>query len=50
MITREVREWLDRVRRRQYSYEQAMEEFARLSPILTREEMQMLKSKIKESY
>ena len=50
MITREVREWLDKVKRRQYSYEDAISEFARFSAFLTREEMKMLKSKIEDSY
>lgn len=50
MLTREVREWLQKVERRQYSYEDAMYEFMRFSSFLTREEMKMLKSKIEESY
>jgi len=50
MITKEVREWLDRVKRKQYSFEDAMEEFMRFSPSLTREEMKMLKTKLEESY
>lgn len=50
MITREVREWLDKVKRRQYSYEDAISEFARFSAFMTREEMKMLKSKIEDSY
>ena len=50
MITREVREWLEKVKRRQYSYEDAMYEFMRFSSFLTREEMKMIKSKIEESY
>ncbi len=49
MITREVREWLDKVKHKQYSYEDAMCEFARFSPFLTREEMEFIKSKINES-
>ena len=43
MLTREVREWLDKVKRKQYSYEDAMYEFARFSSYLTREEMIMIK-------
>lgn len=50
MLTREVREWLEKVQRRQYSYEDAMYEFMRFSSFLTREEMKMLKRKIEESY
>ena len=50
MITTEVREWLKKVERRQYNYEDAMYEFMRFSSFLTREEMKMIKSKIEESY
>ena len=50
MITREVREWLQKVERRQYSYNDAMNEFMRFSSYLTREEMKMIKAKIEESY
>ena len=50
MITREVREWLQKVERKQYSYEDAMYEFKRFSAFLTREEMKMIKNKIEESY
>ncbi|MCM1002977.1 MAG: hypothetical protein NC408_01400 [Candidatus Gastranaerophilales bacterium] len=50
MLTREVREWLEKVQRRQYSYEDAMYEFMRFSSFLTREEMKMIKRKIEEGY
>lgn len=50
MITREVREWLQKVERRQYSYEDAMYEFMRFSSFLTREEMKMIKAKLVDSY
>ncbi len=50
MITREVREWLDKVRRRQYSYEDTMYEFMRFSSFLTREEMKMIKQRIEEAF
>jgi len=50
MITREVRIWLEKVKRGQYSYDDAMYEFMRLSSFLTREEMKMIKQKIEESY
>lgn len=50
MLTAEVRKWLEKVKRGQYSYENAINEFVRLSSHLTREEMKMLKSKIEESY
>ena len=50
MITRDVREWLQKVERKQYSYDDAMYEFMRFSSFLTREEMKLIKSKIEESY
>lgn len=50
MLTREVREWLQKVERRQYSYEDAMYEFMRFSSFLTREEMKMIKTKLENSY
>ena len=50
MITREVREWLQKVERRQYSYDDAMYEFMRFSSFLTREEMKIIKSKFESSY
>ena len=46
MITKEVREWLQKVERRQYSYDDAMYEFMRFSSFLTVEEMKMIKAKI----
>ena len=50
MITREVREWLNKVKRKQYSYDDAMYEFMRFSSFLTREEMKIIKSKLEASY
>ena len=50
MITREVRGWLQKVERRQYSYDDAMYEFMRFSSFLTREEIKMIKSKLESSY
>ena len=50
MITRDVREWLQKVERRQYSYDDAIYEFMRFSSFLTREEMKMIKSKLESSY
>ena len=50
MITREVREWMQKVERKQYSYDDAMYEFMRFSSFLTREEMKMIKQKIEYSY
>ena len=50
MITRDVREWLQKVERKQYSYGDAMEEFLNFAPYLTREEMKLIKTKIEEAY
>lgn len=50
MITREVREWIQKVERRQYSYDDAMYEFMRFSSFLTREEMKMIKTKLETAY
>ena len=50
MITKEVREWLQKVERRQYSYDDAMYEFMRFSTFLTREEMKMIKAKLEQEY
>ena len=50
MLTKEVREWFDKVQRGAYSYEDAMVEFAKFSRYLTREEILMLKSKLKEGF
>lgn len=50
MLTKEVREWLQKVECRQYSYEDAMYEFMRFSSFLTREEMKMIKTKLENSY
>ncbi len=47
MITKEVREWMQKVEMGQYSYNDAMKEFMRFSSFLTREEMKMIQSKIK---
>ena len=50
MITREVREWLDKTKTGQYSYEDAMYKLGEFAPYLTRAELLMLKSKLEESY
>ena len=49
MITKEVREWLQKVERGQYSYDDAMYEFMRFSSFLTREEIKMVRDKIEKS-
>ena len=50
MLTREVREWMQKVERRQYSYDDAMYEFMRFAPYLTKEELKQLKSRLETSY
>ena len=50
MITKEVREWIQKVERRQYSYDDAMYELMRFSSFLTREELKLIKNKLEESY
>jgi len=50
MLTREVREWLEKVERRQYSYDDAMYEFMRFASYLTREELKQLKIRLENSY
>ena len=47
MLTKEVREWLKKVESGQYSYNDALSEFVKFASILTREEMEHLKSKLK---
>lgn len=46
MITKEIREWMQKVERGQYSQEDAMQEFIRFASFLTREEMKMIKKKL----
>ena len=48
MLTKEVREWMQKVERGQYSYEDTVSEFARFSRFLTRDEMIMIRNKLKE--
>lgn len=50
MLTREVREWLVKVERKQYSYDDAMHEFMCFAPYLTREELKQIKNKIETCY
>ena len=50
MITRDVREWLDRVKRNEYSYEDAMQEFMNFTKFLTIEEIKLIKAKIEDAY
>ncbi len=50
MITKDVREWIKRVENKQYSYEDAMYEFTKISVYLTKEEITMIKNRLKNSY
>lgn len=50
MLTREVREWLQKVERRQYSYDDAMYELIRFAKYLTKEELKQLKARLEEGY
>ena len=50
MLTKEVREWMQKVERNQYSYEDAMEEFVRFSRYLTLPEIKMIKKRLEEAY
>ena len=50
IITGEVHKWLQKVERREYSYNDAMSEFMRFTSFLTREEMKMITQKIESSY
>jgi hypothetical protein len=50
MLTSEVNEWLKKVERRQYSYEDAMYELVRFSKYLTKEELKQLKARLEKGY
>ena len=50
MITVEVREWMEKVKRGQYSYDDALYQFKKFMPFLTKEEMLLIKRKIEEIY
>ena len=50
MITREVREWIQKVERRQYSYNDAMYMFSQFASYLTRDELKLIKQKLENSY
>lgn len=50
MITKEVRDWLIKVERMQYSFDDAISEFMYFSKYLTREEMRFIKAKIEQAY
>ena len=46
MLTREVRDWLQKVERGQYSYEDAIYVLSQFVPYLTKEELKQLKNKL----
>ena len=50
MLTKDVRSWLEKVERRQYSYEDAMFELINFSKYLTREELVQLKKRLEGCY
>jgi hypothetical protein len=49
MITKEINDWIRKAECGMYSVEDAMEEFARISRYLTREEVVMIKNRLKNS-
>ena len=49
MITKEVNEWLRKVKNNQYSYEDAMYEFQNFSRYLTIDEIKQLKKSLAEA-
>ena len=48
MITKEVNAWLKKVKQGNYSSWDIMEEFAKFSKYLTKEEMVQIKNKLRE--
>ena len=50
MLTKEVREWIQKVERGQYSYDDAMYCFMQFAAYLTKEELKQLKTKLENSY
>ena len=50
MLTKEVREWIQKVERKQYSYNDAMQEFLYFFPYLTKEEIIQLKKRLENCY
>ena len=49
MLTKEVREWMQKVERGQYSFEDAMNEFVNFSRYLTLSEIKMIKRHLEEN-
>ena len=50
MMTREIREWIQKVECGRYRYEDAMFEFSRFASYLTRDELKLIKQKLENSY
>ena len=50
MITSDVNKWLEKVKRGQYSYEDAMIEFSNIAKYLTRQEIEHIKRKLNEAF
>lgn len=50
MLTKEVREWIQKVERRQYSYDGAIYEFMSFAHYLTKEELKQLKNRLENEY
>ena len=50
MITGEVRKWIEKVERGQYSYDDAMYEFSRFASYLTFDELKLIKEKLEKTY
>jgi hypothetical protein len=50
MLTREVREWIEKVERNQYSYDDAIYQLMIFAKHLTREELIQLKNRLNNCY
>lgn len=50
MLTKDVRNWIKKVETRQYSYNNALEEFINFSKYLTKEELIQIKKILENSY
>ena len=50
MLTKDVRNWIKKVELRQYSYNDALEEFIKFSKYLTKEELVQIKKILENSY
>ena len=50
MLTREAREWIEKVERNQYSYEDAIYQLMNFAQYLTREELIQLKNRLNNCY